>query len=171
MNSVIALKKAREYAKNLSYGEIKPDQNYNNLENIPITNVRGSLVSPLLLSDFSSGIYRITGNYYICNEKDTCYIDASGSNLFFISKETNTILKITSSSISFFNLSDNSYTETSVPTLKEVIKLIDDIKKIIPTNLSELENDNGFITDDELKEYIDENFTKINTREIETLFT
>lgn len=174
MNAISALKKAMKYAESLSYGEVKPSQDYDDLKNAPITNLEGSLSSPILLSELSSGVYRITGNYYVCDTNDTCYIDPGGVNLFFVSDEAKSILKITSNSMVFFNISDNSYSENSIPSFEAITALLNDVRKTIPTKVSDLENDSGFITADEVSEsvknYIDENFDAINSGEISDLF-
>lgn len=170
MNTVVALRRAMQYADSLSYGEITPIKNYNGLNDIPIINLEGSLSNPIFLSELSSGIYRISGNYYICNEDDTCHIDASGQTLFFVTKETNTILKINSNSILFYAISDGSYNETKIPTMDEINEIITNLQKLIPSKTSQLVNDSGFITDEDLQEHIDENFLKITNSEIEGLF-
>lgn len=170
MNTVIALRRAMQYADSLSYGEITPIKNYNDLNNIPIINLEGSLSSPIFLSKLSSGIYRISGNYYICNEDDTCHIDASGQTLFFVTKETNTILKINSNCILLYTILDDNYTESKIPTIDDLNEIIDNLKNLIPSKTSQLVNDSGFITEDDLQSQIDTNFSKITNNEIEGLF-
>ena len=170
MNAIVALNYAIKYANSLSYGEITPIQNYNELNDIPITNLNGSLSNPIFLSELSSGIYRISGNYYICNENDTCHVDASGQTIFFVTEETNTILKINSNGISFYAISDGSYKESKIPTMDEINEIIANLKKLIPSKTSELVNDSGFITSEDLQEHIQDNFSKITNSEIEGLF-
>lgn len=170
MNTIVALKYAMKYADSLSYGGAKPIQNYNQLNNIPIKNVEGSLSNPIILSQLPSGIYRVSGNYYICNKKDTCHIDASGQTIFFITNEANRILKINSNSIVFYSISGDTYSETSVPTLDDINEMITNLKRLIPSKTSELENDSGFITEANLQSQIDTNFSKITNNEIEGLF-
>lgn len=170
MNAAVALKYAMRYAESLSYGESKPIQNYNQLNNIPIINIEGSLSNPIVLSELASGIYRISGNYYICNRDDTCHIDASGQTIFFITKESNSVLKINSISIIFYTISGDTYKKSLIPTIDDINEIVVELQKLIPSKTSQLENDSGFITDIDLQKQIENNFCKITNSEIERLF-
>ena len=92
--------------------------NYDTLGNKPIDNLDGTLDNPIVISELSSGVYKIRGQYKICDNDVTTYLSAN-DHIFFInnSGSKKAIKKITSSEISDYVLDKDSITsKTEIPT-------------------------------------------------------
>lgn len=82
---------------------------YNTLGNRPIVNMIGTLDEPIMVSDLSTGIYKIKGQYKISDLEETIYLSASDT-LFIINNETDMvqIKKITSDEIVNYSIANNT---------------------------------------------------------------
>lgn len=92
--------------------------NYDTLGNRPIDNLDGTLDNPIIISELSSGVYKIRGQYKICDNDVTTYLSAN-DHIFFISNSGSkkSIKKITSSEISDYVLDkDSIISKTEIPT-------------------------------------------------------
>ena len=59
------------------------DIDYNTLGNRPITNLSGTLDSPIVIENLENGIYKIAGQYQLQKGAQTTYLSMS-SNLFLV---------------------------------------------------------------------------------------
>lgn len=79
---------------------------YNLIQNVPITNLNGSVTDPIVLKDLESGYYKITGHFI--EPKDNREITSIVGNFVFIEKEINTttIKRISSTSIIDYTINE-----------------------------------------------------------------
>lgn len=133
---------------------------------------------PIALSSLPSGLYRIKGNYYITNDTSgICFIDASGSNLYAVSKEDNAISMIGPNTVSIYSLlSDGKYKEASIQSTSQIIQTIKtdlsqtyalkaDLESVITKHMAD--NETLFPIVDK---HVSESFVAINEKEISDLF-
>ena len=62
---------------------------------IPVQKLIGTIDKPIILSELTSGVYRIVGNNYIVKDDVTYFVDASGANLYIRSETDKNVVKIT----------------------------------------------------------------------------
>lgn len=103
--------------------------------NYTIKSIIGTSSEKIYLSELESGLYRIYGNYQIIRDIGNEFINNSYSNLFIINNENEIIVRICDG-IDLIKIYKNSNSY-----------IIDRFSNIsdIPTKLSQLTNDNGFI--------------------------
>lgn len=90
---------------------------YNSLNNRPVVNLVGTLDNPVTISELTSGIYSIKGQFKIHSSEETVHLSAS-SALFIIDANEIGILikKITSTEIISYTITDNLVTSNAVIT-------------------------------------------------------
>lgn len=141
--------------------------NYDSLINIPITNKTGSLESPLILSEFDSGIYKVKGNYFLSdNTSLTQFIETNPNVIFLIDKENKKYLKLSPAGVTEININpDDTYTQTKLGMdgVEDIIK--NEVQKYMAG--SEMMDNIASIVDDR----IDEKVGNINTDDILGLFS
>lgn len=154
---------------------------YNNLSDVPLVNKRGTITSPIILSDLNTGCYSISGQYQIGGDLTTTYVPSSNVIVLVESDDTyKYITRIDGKKVVVYTVtlettevvSDEYATQSWVSaqgyaTESYVNQAIEDLYNrivsetmVVITKLSQLENDVGFITSDDMDE-IDE--TEINS--------
>lgn len=142
----------------------------------------GDVTSPITLSDLDEGIYSISGHYKIGGKLETIFVtpqkitflissdgisknivklDAKNFELYTVDTTTNEVttdMYATQSWILSQGYTTKDYVSQAIDQLYE--RIIKELK--VPTKLSELENDAGYVKGTDL--------TKINGNEITTLF-
>lgn len=135
---------------------------YDDLQGIPIINKKGTITSPLIISELEDGIYKVIGNYYLTsNTSGTQFIESSNC-LFFVSKEDKRFLKISPTSITEFLVKDDGTYESNTvvnngnieETIKQEVKnyfdsegVTQDIVGIVDQRISEKF---GEVTDEDI---------------------
>lgn len=146
---------------------------YDELTEIPISNKRGSITAPIILSDLEVGCYSIYGQYQIGGNLSTTYVSSSnvtvlvevedgfkyitrinGKNIvtYTITLETmevSTDIYATQSWIQARGYATTDYVNQAIADLYD--KIMSEAMVAI-TKLSQLENDMGFITAEDLGE-------------------
>lgn len=156
---------------------------YDDLSEVPLVNKRGTIVSPVVLSDLGVGCYSISGQYQIGGNLTTTYVPSSNVIILVdLDEEYKYITRIDGKKVVVYTIaletmevvSDEYATQTWVKaqgyaTENFVNQAIEDLYNRIVnealvtiTKLSQLENDVGFVT----SEYFDE----IGELEISNLF-
>ena len=64
----------------VSGGSGSGSSNYNDLINVPIQNLEGTNIQPIVFSELDFGNYVFTG-YYKYNQNDTIYIESTPTNI------------------------------------------------------------------------------------------
>lgn len=167
------------------FKEISEDvgvSSYDSLSEIPITNKRGTIVSPVVLSDLGVGCYSISGQYQIVSNGTTYNHPSNVIVLIESDDETKHITRISGKNVTSYvvtletmEVSADTYATQSwinaqgYATENYVNQAIEDLYNrivnetmVVITKLSQLENDVGFITSDDLGE--------ISEQEIADLF-
>lgn len=150
---------------------------YDLLKNLPIVNKYGEVSSPIVLFDLENGSYSITGQYKICGNLETVYVPSKSVVVLVDSDEENKyITKLDAKNICVYIVNLNSmdvvidkYTTESwvlaqgYATESFVEQAIEDLyQKIISealgsiTKVSQLENDAGYLTANDLTEIGDD---------------
>lgn len=163
------------------FRDISKGSSYDELTDIPIVNKYGTSAEPLVVADLNPGTYTISGTYKIGGNLTTKYV--TSRKIIFIVDSDNTnklITKFSNNKILMYsmNLNTEEVTVTEYATqtwIQEqgfatetyVQQAIDEIYeklagKIIVTKISQLENDMGYLTADDL--------TTISDNEIRCLF-
>lgn len=90
---------------------------YNTLSNRPITNLKGEIGTPVIISSLSDGVYRITGQYQISDTLATVFV-STVSNLFLVEHSgANTyIKKISARDITDYAVNKDNTTISTVAT-------------------------------------------------------
>lgn len=167
------------------FKEISEDSNnssYDELTETPIVNKRGTIVSPVVLSNLDVGCYSVSGQYQIGNKLPTTYIPSSnvivlvesddknkyitridGRNIvvYTVSLDTMDIHSdeyATQSWIQTQGYSTESYVDEAIENLYN--RIIEETMVVI-TKLSQLENDMGFISINDMKEVGDEDIANL----------
>lgn len=144
---------------------------YDQLESIPITNKYGQITSPIVLADLDNGSYSISGQYKIGGYLDTIFVTSSRIMFLIDSDEENKyITKLDAKNICVYTVSldsmevveDKYSTESWVLaqgyTNRDYVNqaITDLYNKIVNdalvdiTKVSQLENDIGYITADDI---------------------
>lgn len=124
---------------------------YDELQGIPIINVKGTIISPLIISDLEDGIYKVTGNYYLTSDTSGTQFIESSNCLFFVSKENKKFLKISPTNITEFSVKEDGTCESNAivngnitETIKQEVKnyfdnegVTQDIVGIVDQRISE----------------------------------
>lgn len=150
---------------------------YDELSEIPLVNKRGTIVSPVVLSDLDTGCYSVSGQYQVGSNLTTIHVQSS--NVFVLIEEDDDykcITKIDGRKIVTYKItletmevsSDEYTTQTWVEaqgyTTKDYVnQAIEDLYDRIVnetlvtiTKVSQLENDAGYLTAENLKEISDD---------------
>lgn len=153
---------------------------YDDLSEIPIVNKRGSIVSPVVLSELETGCYSISGQYQVGGNLTTTY--ASSSNVVVLVEAEEGLKYITringknivtyTVTLETMDVSVDTYAtqswvqEKGYATTSYVDQAIADLYNkimnetmVVITKLSQLENDVGFITAENLGEVSEEDIT------------
>lgn len=155
---------------------------YDDLSEVPIVNKRGTIVSPVVLSDLEVGCYSISGQYQIGGNLTTTYVPSSNVIVLVdLEGEYKYITRIDGKRVVVYTIvletmevvSDEYTTQTWVKaqgyaTESYVSQAIEDLyNKIISetmvviTKVSQLENDVGYLTNDNLEEISDDLITSL----------
>lgn len=99
------------------------DGSYDSLSNRPVDNLAGTLESPVIISELSTGIYKVKGQYKICGSDLTTYLSAS-EHIFLVNQDDSavSIKKITASAISDYTVADDAIMSKSEVGTKEWVK-------------------------------------------------
>lgn len=149
------------------------DGDYDLLNNVPIVNKIGTLNSPIVLKDLKVGSYSISGQYRV-NENNTIYLSSKNIIVLVESDDTHKCITVLGRNVRIYtvNLETNEITEKTYATqawVEEqgyttedyVIDAINGlynkiINEVLITKVSQLENDLGFLTAENLNEISDE---------------
>lgn len=143
---------------------------YDKLSDTPIVNKKGDYSSPVILSDLEDGVYSVTGEYKIGGNLETMF--SSKNKLFIIESNEEAEKKITrfdGGEISVYTVNSEAETVKTLYATQEwvssqgyttqnyVDEAIDELYKKIAENalgnivkVSQLENDAGYITADDI---------------------
>lgn len=156
---------------------------YDDLTEIPLVNKRGTIVSPIVLSDLEVGCYSVSGQYQIGGNMTTTYVPSSNIIVLVDTDDaTKYITRIDGKKVISYTIvletmevSLSEYaTQTWVKaqgytTESYVNQAIEDLYNkiinetlVVITKVSQLENDAGYLTA--------ENFGEISDQEITNLF-
>lgn len=126
--------------------------NYDTLGNRPIDNLDGTLDNPITISDLTTGVYKVRGQYKICQSDFTTYI--SGNDHIFLVKHGDTeisIRKITATDMFNYVVTDGSITSQSeIPTKDWIEKQGYATKSYVDEQIAAL----NFVTRDEISDYV-----------------
>lgn len=155
---------------------------YDDLSEIPIVNKRGTIVSPVVLSDLEAGCYSVSGQYQIGGNMTTTYvpssnvvvlvesdgkfkyitrIDGKRVVLYTVTLETMEVISdeyATQNWVKAQGYTTESYVNQAIENLYN--KIMNETLVVI-TKVSQLENDMGYLTADNLKEISDENIANL----------
>lgn len=155
---------------------------YNELEDLPVVNKYGEVSSPVILCELDNGSYSINGHYQIGGNLTTTYVPSKKVIILIDSDEENKyITKLDAKKVCTYmvhlasmEVVEEKYTtekwvlEQGYTTKNYVDEAIDALYKKIAsealvtiTKLSQLENDMGYITRDELSEVGQEEITNL----------
>lgn len=146
---------------------------YDNLSEIPLVNKRGTIVSPIVLSDLEVGCYSISGQYQIGGNLTTTYVPSS--NIIVLVEADDTTKYITridgkkivvytvvleTMEVSSDEFATHTWVEAQGYTTKDYVnQAIEDLYNkivsetmVVITKVSQLENDVGYLTNDNLEE-------------------
>lgn len=166
-----------------------PNQiNYNELGNIPIINLTGTLDDMIIVKDLSSGTYKIKGIYKIALDDETIYLSTDGDMLIVNSSTSEiSIKKITTDSIVDFKIDKhssivvNSYVtqqylkDNGYVTGKDVDLKISALEELITKDIESyitdiIEKKLDTIIDTKLEKKLSELITETTSEEVDDLF-
>lgn len=154
---------------------------YDSLTDVPLVNKRGTMVSPIILSDLNTGCYSISGQYQVGGDLTTTYVPSSNVIVLVESDDTyKYITRIDGKKVVVYTItletmkvvSDEYATQLWVnaqgyasenyvnQAIENLYNRIVSETMVVITKLSQLENDVGYLTNDDMDE-IDE--TEINS--------
>lgn len=126
--------------------------NYDTLGNRPIDNLDGTLDHPITISNLTTGIYKVRGQYKICPSDFTTYI--SGNDHIFLVKHGDaeiSIRKITATDMFNYVVTDDSITSQSeIPTKDWIEKQGYATRSYVDEQIAAL----NFVTRDEISDYV-----------------
>lgn len=155
---------------------------YDNLSDIPLVNKRGTIVSPIILSDLDTGCYSVSGQYQIGGNLNTTYVPSANVVVLVESDDTNKYITridgkkvvvytvtlettevvsdeyATRSWVSAQGYTTENYVNQAITDLYN--KIISETMVII-TKVSQLENDVGYLTNDNMEEISEENIAEL----------
>lgn len=155
---------------------------YDDLSEIPVVNKRGTIVSPIVLSDLDVGCYSVSGQYQIGGNLTTTYvpsanvivliemddeykyitrIDGRKVVVYTVALETmevNSDEYATQSWIKAQGYADYDYVNQAITDLYN--KIVNETMVTI-TKVSQLENDVGYLTAENLEEISEENIANL----------
>lgn len=150
---------------------------YDDLSDVPLANKRGTIVSPVILSDLNTGCYSISGQYQVGGDLTTTYVPSTNVIVLVESDDTcKYITRIDGKKVVVYTItletmevvSDEHATQSWVKaqgyaTENYVNQAIEDLyNKIVSetmitiTKVSQLENDMGYLTNEDLEEISDD---------------
>lgn len=128
------------------------DIDYNTLGNRPITNLSGTLDSPIVVQNLNNGIYKIAGQYQINDGAGTTYLSMS-SNLFLVQHtgDSTYIKRISPYDIYDYSIDEKgTVTRSQVPTTIWLEQQGYASEAYVDKKIAAL----NFITKEEVEEYI-----------------
>ena len=149
------------------------DSNYDLMDNAPIINKVGTIPSPVVLKDLEVGSYSISGQYKV-GENSTVYLSSKNVIALVESDDTHKCITVLGRNVRVYtvNLKTNEIIEKTYATqawVEEqgyvtedyVVEAIHDlynkiISEVLITKVSQLENDLGFLTAEDLNEISDD---------------
>ena len=155
---------------------------YDNLNDIPLVNKRGTIVSPIILSDLDAGCYSVSGQYQISGSLATTYvpsanvivlvesddiykyitrIDGKKVVVYTITLETTEVTSdeyATQSWVSAKGYATENYVNQAIEDLYN--RIINETMVVI-TKVSQLENDVGYLTNSDVIEISEENIVNL----------
>lgn len=146
---------------------------YNNLNDIPLVNKYGNVGNPVVLSELNDGSYSVSGHYQIGGNLTTTYVPLS--NVVFLvesDEEKKHITKLSGKNICVYVVNQDTFDvvvdeyatqswvqENGYATENYVTQAIEDLYNRIAeealvtiTKVSQLENDVGYLTEQNFKE-------------------
>ena len=90
---------------------------YDELQHRPVSNLTGTLSSPVVLDGLSTGIYKVNGQYKISEVLDTTFSSSAGA-LYLVERGSEEVLvrKISAGDITDYKIKDGQITTSTVPT-------------------------------------------------------
>lgn len=155
---------------------------YDELSEVPVVNKRGTLASPTILSDLDTGCYSISGQYQIGGDMATTYLPSSNVIVLVeIDEDFKYITRIDGKKIISYIVSletgkvvsDEYATQTWIKTqgyttenyvnqaIEDLYNKIVSETMVVITKLSQLENDVGYLTSDDLEEISNQNISDL----------
>lgn len=155
---------------------------YDDLSDIPLVNKRGTIVSPVVLSDLEAGCYSVSGQYQIGGNLTTTYVPSSNVIILIDVDDTSKYItridgrKVVTYTIALETMEvslDEYATQTWVKAqgyadCDYVNQAITDVyNKIINgalvniTKVSQLENDMGYLTSEDMNEISEAEIAKL----------
>lgn len=103
---------------------------YNTLWNIPISNLKGEMFSPVILDGQKDGIYCVSGSYKISKYLDTVFYGGSNYLFFVEHRDTDILIKrIGAGDITDYIVSENTVTTSTLPTTQYIDNAVATIVK------------------------------------------
>ena len=155
---------------------------YDDLSEVPLVNKKGTIVSPIVLSDLSTGCYSVSGQYRIGGNLTTTYVPSTNVIVLVeLDNEYKYITRIDGKKVVVYTVkletmevnSDEYVTQSWVQaqgysTKDYVNQAIEDLyNKIMSetlvsiTKVSQLENDIGYLTNSDMNEISDETIANL----------
>ena len=153
---------------------------YDDLSEVPIVNKRGTIVSPIVLSDLDAGCYSVSGQYQIGGDLTTIYVPSSNvivlvdveDGIKYITRIDGKKVVVYTVALETMEISSDEYATQSWikaqgyadcdyvnQAITEVYNKIMSETLVTITKVSQLENDMGYLTADDLGEISDEQIT------------
>lgn len=153
------------------FRDISEPISYDQLKDSPIVNKYGEPASPILLSDLPNGTYSVSGNYKIGGDLETVFstankhiilVDSDDTEKYITKFEANQILKYTVNIETGITSQDKYATESWIKSqgyatetyvtqaIDELYKKIADEALVTITKVSQLENDAGYLTKNDI---------------------
>lgn len=126
--------------------------NYDTLGNRPMDNLDGTLDNPITISNLTTGIYKVRGQYKICPNDITTYL-STNDNIFLVNRSDSetTIRKITAHNINDYVISDDSISsQTEIPTKKWITEQGFATEQYVSEKIAALD----FMTREEVADYV-----------------
>lgn len=155
---------------------------YDNLSEVPIVNKRGTIVSPVVLSDLGVGCYSVSGQYQIGGNLTTTYVPSSNVVVLidvedgykYITRIDGRKVVMYTVALETMEIVVNEYTthtwvkEQGYTTESYVNQAIENLYNkiinetmVVITKVSQLENDIGYITSENLDEISNEDIASL----------